>query len=79
MPNYNVIRLDDGQEWELPVPNIPNKEEALHLFNKTIARREGIGPFKFYDDDNNPVDYCLIEISALGHEKSYPLTPLSGS
>ena len=81
MPNYTV-RHSDGYEWPLAAPNIPDRYQALDMFNQSEeARLAGIGPLVFDDGGTSPLplDYRLIEISPTGHETSYALAPLSGS
>lgn len=64
MPIYKLVRTGDFHEWTVVAPN---EEEALHIVNTTIARQEGIGPFKFEPNDQQDpggVDYHLVDTSS---------------
>jgi hypothetical protein len=77
MPTYKLVRNSDFHEWELAGPTL-NEEDALHILNTTIARQEGIGPFRFEPSNQHgpgPVEYCLVETSATSKEISYVLVP----
>jgi len=74
MPSYNVLykTLADDDGWESGLaPFLPDRNEALALFNTTTAREKNLGQFTF-DESGPPSDYILIEIvktSTGGDEK----------
>jgi hypothetical protein len=75
MPMYKLVRNRDFHGWALVAPN---EDEGLHIVNTTIARQEGIGPFRFEQSNQHgpgPVEYCLVEVSATSEGVSYVLVP----
>jgi hypothetical protein len=60
MPDYEIRCTTDRNKVYAIGPNIPNKEDALYIFNHTDARTKDIGPFAF-DDTRPPTDHYLVE------------------
>jgi hypothetical protein len=76
MPNYGVQYKtsadDDGRFW--PIGPVPDRDQALGIFNAVYAKKEGIGPFTFEETSNFLPDYNLVErIGPLASDVMYPL------
>jgi hypothetical protein len=64
MASFNILYMtladDDGWECGL-APILRDRDEALDLFNKTMAKDKNLGQFTF--DNNGPSsDYSLVEM-----------------
>jgi hypothetical protein len=78
VPSFNILykTLEDDDGWERGlVPFLPDRDEALDFFNKTMAKDEELGQFTFHDSDL-PSDYNLVEVIQFHIREEKQLHPL---
>jgi HEPN domain-containing protein len=64
MAGFNILykTLEDDDGWECGLaPAVHDRDEALDLFNKTLANDKQLGHFTF-DDIGHSSDYSLVEM-----------------
>jgi hypothetical protein len=63
MAGFDILHktLEDDDGWECGLaPALHDRDEALDLFNKTLAKDKQLGQFTF-SDSGDPSDYSLVE------------------